>query len=426
MGKKSILMVMPWLPYPLVSGGHQALFNGMMAIHQDYDISLAFIVEDEYEYLEALKGFTAELPDVKLFPFYDSKRIAEGAKRRRKKRPWYNILFHQVFNRKCLRVQPFNKVEWWRLCSLPPRVEWIAHVQSLLDSNAYDLVQIEMPWLLNLMFGLRSTAKLAFVHHELGFIRRALEMQDTPKDDVTAWTWMRIADFVEINLLNRCDAVITLSPVDAIKLSDAGVTTRLFSSKAVVEIPSASAESCEKTYAVTRRLTFMGPDEHAPNYEGLMWFLENCWKQLKEKDAAYTLDIIGRWSREGKKAIRSRYCDVNFLDYVEDLSEALDGSIMIVPINIGSGIRMKILEAMARGVPFVSTPVGAEGIPVEDGKHCFITDDPSAFVQDILLLQDASLQERFAEASRRVIEETYSLETLRQNRLEIYDSILAL
>lgn len=411
---------MPWLPYPLVSGGHQALYNGIMAIYQNYDVSLAFCVDDEYEYLDGLKGFSKELPDIKLYPYYRCKRIAEGAKRRRKVRPWYSTLFHQVFNRKCLRKAEFDNVEFWKFCTLPPGQGWVGHLQDVIDSNSFDIIQVEMPWMLNVVLGLTHHAKIVYVHHELGFTRRALEVSDTPKDDYETWMWLRFADMVEISLLNKYDAVITLSDADTEKLCEAGVVKPVYSSMAIVNAELAD----KKSYTTSKRLTFVGPELHAPNYDGIQWFLKNCWDMLKAQDSAYSLDIIGNWSDNAQRAIKAKYQDVNFLGYVDCLSETLQDSVMIVPINIGSGIRIKILEAASRGIPFVSTTVGAEGIPVEDGVHCFIADEPDAFVQSILQLQNASLQQQFIRAANLMVYEKYSLNALRENRQNIYNKIL--
>ena len=97
---------------------------------------------------------------------------------------------------------------------------------------------------------------------------------------------------------------------------------------------------------------------------------------------------------------------------------------MIVPITIGSGIRMKILEASSLGVPFVSTSVGAEGLPVENGKNCFIADDKEMFVNCILKLQDTTIQEKFIENAHTMILEKFSIKALRENRLDIYKHVL--
>ena len=170
-------------------------------------------------------------------------------------------------------------------------------------------------------------------------------------------------------------------------------------------------------------LSFVGPDTHSPNFVGITWFLENCWFALREININYRLSIIGNWSQEHITEYTAKYPNVEFLGFVDNLGDSIRGTIMIVPITIGSGIRMKILEACSIGVPFVSTSVGAEGIPVEDGKDCFIADNPKSFVEKLYKLRDVALQKRFVENAHNMILDNYSIEALRKNRLEIYSRI---
>ena len=100
--------------------------------------------------------------------------------------------------------------------------------------------------------------------------------------------------------------------------------------------------------------------------------------------------------------------------------DAIRGTIMIVPLKIGSGIRMKILEAAQLEVPVVATPVGAEGLPVKDDEHAFITDDAETFVDDIFKLQDIALQKSFVCNMKEVIEKNYSMAALKENRSSLY------
>jgi glycosyltransferase involved in cell wall biosynthesis len=111
------------------------------------------------------------------------------------------------------------------------------------------------------------------------------------------------------------------------------------------------------------------------------------------------------------------------MGFVENLESAIQNTIMIVPITIGSGIRMKILEAAKLGIPFVSTTIGAEGIPVQSGKHCLLADDPSDFVDAILQLRDHDKRAMFIKKAHQLIEDNYSLEALKLNRHSLYASI---
>lgn len=418
MEKYRALIIMPWLPYPLISGGHQGLYNGIAAIHNNIDVSMAFIVEDEYQYVDALPDFQKAFPNVNLFPYYQCKRIADGAKRKSDKKHGF---FYNLFHKKKDNNATLDKIGFWQYCALPPSGEWIRHIHQLIEKYQFDFVQVEMPWMLSTIFGLPENIKKIYVHHELGFVRRALELRNTPKEDYYSWAFKKFADLNEISQLNLFDDIIAISPDDTKKLHEAGVLRPIHTSISVINTsPEVDVKICKN-----KHLTFVGPESHTPNYDGITWFLNNCWSKLKSIDNDYKLDIIGKWSDSSILEYKAKYPDITFLGFVDDLTKALEGSIMIVPINIGSGIRMKILEGTSRGIPFISTTVGAEGIPVKDGEHCFITDDPDVFVADIIKLQSPQLQEKFVKAANKMVNECYSVEALRKNRLEIYNKILS-
>ena len=66
-----------------------------------------------------------------------------------------------------------------------------------------------------------------------------------------------------------------------------------------------------------------------------------------------------------------------------------------------------------------------EGIPLSDGKDCFLTDDPATFIEDIIKLQDNSLRDTFIANARRLVKEHYSLDALRRNRMKVYETVEA-
>jgi len=84
---------------------------------------------------------------------------------------------------------------------------------------------------------------------------------------------------------------------------------------------------------------------------------------------------------------------------------------------------MKILEASSLGVPFISTSVGAEGIPVESGKHCLIADTPTGFINAIFQMKNDNLRWTFIKNANLMVKEHYSLVSLRKNRLQLYTSL---
>lgn len=413
--KQNLLFVLPFLPYPMESGGHQALFNGIAAVQGDYNVFVAYSAVDEEAYKVAVDGFQEAIPNVHLIPYLHE-------------------VHQETFREKCLRkgkkllkmvlgmnTQPLpedpikSKCGWWKETVTPNDKEWLELIHQACIKHHIDIVQIEMPWRVSDVLAVPDGVKKVYVHHELGFVRRELEMKDMG-NSVYAQACQHFADMNEIAQLNLYDEVITLSPVDAQKLKDAGVIVPVFSSFAIID----SSQEIQEDKGDGKRLTFIGPEVHNPNFVGVTWFLENCWDKLKEKCPDMQFDIIGKWFDPRIEEYSAKYKDVHFLGFVDDLYEAIKDSTMIVPITIGSGIRMKILEASSKGVPFVSTSVGAEGIPVANGQNCFIADSPEDFVDAILKLQEPAVRQRHAKNANQMVREHYSLAALRKNRLEIY------
>ena len=86
-------------------------------------------------------------------------------------------------------------------------------------------------------------------------------------------------------------------------------------------------------------------------------------------------------------------------------------AVSIVPLRIGGGTRLKIFEAMAAGAPVVSTPIGAEGLPVESGHDCFLAETPAAFAARCLeLLDSPGLRNRIASAGAELVSQHFSWE----------------
>ena len=164
-------------------------------------------------------------------------------------------------------------------------------------------------------------------------------------------------------------------------------------------------------------LTFVGPEVHSPNLIGLEYFLKNCWSQLVYKIPSISLKVIGKWNPDTIKKISNTYPQVKFLGFVDNLYEALQGSIMVVPITIGSGIRTKILEAGFMGIPIVTTTIGVEGIPLVDYKDCIIEDNPSKMVEKIYdLINNIQQQQMLSWNAYNKIKTTYSDDALLKTR----------
>jgi glycosyltransferase involved in cell wall biosynthesis len=416
MQKKNILLIVHCLPYPLNSGGRQAIFNGIKAIKDDYEIFITYPDTDTaQDRVDKLAFLNAIGKNVKLLPFIINNMVEERSFIQK-----VSCKLIAVLNKISKTKQtPPNPYSYWIEELLPKSKAYIGHICNIIKDYNIDAVQCEMVRNLPLVLSLPYDVIKIFVHHELGFTRHELELESLSSDLYDGQTICNWAKCLEVSLLNKFDHIVTLSSADSQKLRNAGVTTRIHDSFAIVKSSQASNFISHNPLA----LSFVGPDNHIPNYVGLKWFLDNCWTKLLQADENYHLRIIGKWSKTNIKDISSHYPNVSFMGFVENLESAIQNTIMIVPITIGSGIRMKILEAANLGIPFVSTSVGAEGIPVQSGKHCLLADNPSDFVEAILKLNNHENRAMLILNAHQLIKDNYSLEALRRNRLAIYATI---
>lgn len=412
---KNVLIIPPFNPYPLVSGGHQGIFNGI-AILKD--------IANVYVYIETTESKHNRGEDTaieKVLPFVHVLYNIDSASRHTVK--WYlNVLWNKINSylphRNETKIANVSKTPQSILQSIDDIPEH--RRQFLLDAiqrYQIDIVQVDMMTNIKLVNYLPKDVRKIFIQHEIKFVRDELFLQTIDNITLELQEQYIQGKQEEIELHNKYDYVVTVSPIDAEKLKDAGVTTTIIPSLSVVN----HVDNVEGKKPISKILSYVGPEMHYPNYDGVMWFLDNCWSKLMELDDEYTFQIIGLWSEDTANELLVKYNGkVRCVGFVENLAEALDGTTMIVPLNIGSGIRMKILEAAQLNVPVVTTPVGGEGLPLIDGENCFVTNNPSQFVDDILKLQDKSLREKFITNLRRVIASKYSIQALKESRENLY------
>jgi glycosyltransferase involved in cell wall biosynthesis len=148
--------------------------------------------------------------------------------------------------------------------------------------------------------------------------------------------------------------------------------------------------------ALKRRFTgdptflFLGNLRYSANAHGLSLFLKHAMPTFLARVPQGRLLIVGAGADRELRELGGRFeKQVSFLDYVENL-DALCCSVagMVVPLVFGSGVKIKVIEALARGLPMVSTHIGIEGLGLESGTHCLVEDDPVGFADAMVRLLD--------------------------------------
>jgi glycosyltransferase involved in cell wall biosynthesis len=158
-----------------------------------------------------------------------------------------------------------------------------------------------------------------------------------------------------------------------------------------------------------KRVLFLGSLDWRPNLDGVRWLLDAVWPKVVAREPTARLALVGRrppqWLRQRVAATASVELHADVPDVRPHLAAA---GVLAVPLRVGGGSRLKILEALAAGTPVVSTTVGAEGLDLQGDRHLRLADDAEALTGALLAgMADPSADARLAEAGRRRVLDRY-------------------
>ena len=404
--KNNILFILPTLPWPLEFGGNQAMFNGIATLVDVANVYITYIVygkekntEQKENMIKELGGKVTVLPYVEVPKINTCRKIFKLILQALDK--WVFTKDIDCFLEKQIHIKQPSNGE-------------ITFINKIIENYKIDIVQVEMLSHLAIVNSLPQTVRKVFVHHELGYVRVSQILKENNCNNYYH-SLAATSKIEEIALLNKYDDIIVLSEIDKQKLVDEGVKAHIHASFAIVETPDTFNPIIDDYH----NIVFIGPSQHKPNFYAIKWFLDNCWNALLKTDSKFKLLIVGKWDKTSINQISKGYKNLNFMGFVKDLHTVLQNGIMIVPLTIGSGIRMKILEAAANGIPVVSTTIGAEGLPLTDGTNGYLADEPESFVNRIISLSNQTLRLQFVNNLNSIIRDQYSFDALKQNRRKI-------
>ncbi len=162
-------------------------------------------------------------------------------------------------------------------------------------------------------------------------------------------------------------------------------------------------------------LIFSGALTYHANFWAVSFFLEEIWPLIKKERLDVILRVTGKTEGVSLKDLPNQ-TGVIFTGYLDDVRPAIAQSwVSIVPLHIGGGTRLKILEAMALGTPVVSTSKGAQGLDVTHGENILLADEPAEFAACVLrLLQDSQLRKRLREEGQQFVRAGYGWDAIGQ------------
>lgn len=166
--------------------------------------------------------------------------------------------------------------------------------------------------------------------------------------------------------------------------------------------------------------------ESTANYDATMFFVKKMWPRIIEQDPSIELKIVGRNPDRSILELENKYKNVEVVGYIQDEKEVFAKSkVLIVPLRIGGGSRLKILTAMAMGKTVISTSKGAEGIAYENGKNILIADAPEDFATKVLTItQDYEMRRNIGEHAHKLATDRYDWGKIVERLFIFYQKIL--
>lgn len=156
-------------------------------------------------------------------------------------------------------------------------------------------------------------------------------------------------------------------------------------------------------------VVFVGSMDWLANIDGIDYFRNEVWPLVVAKCPSVRMTIVGR-NPPTSLVAKARDINWTFTGYVDDVRPHIAGSsVCVIPLRVGGGTRIKAFEAMAMGVPIVSTSIGIEGLSVKDQTHYLQADSAQEFADCIVrLLRDTNLRTNLSRKARQFVESEYS------------------
>ncbi|MBI1192860.1 MAG: glycosyltransferase [Bacteroidetes bacterium] len=295
-------------------------------------------------------------------------------------------------------------------------------LHGLIRSNKFDLIQLEGLYLGPYFQTIRlaTHAPVVMRAHNVEF-----EIwEKLAKGERRAWRrWYlnllarRLRKF-ETSSLGAFSALVPISPIDEKRFRQLGANLPIHTSPAGIHPP----DFAEPTNAPSpNTLGYLGALDWAANREGLDWFLDQCWPGLKAERPELRFLIAGRnaplnWPGR-------TFPGVEFLGEVEHAAAFLNSvEVVVLPLLSGSGMRIKLLEALALGKPVVATSQAAEGVDLVSGTHGVLADSAALFNQAILhFLRQPDEARRQGREGQRMVREVYDQEKIVYKLLDFYN-----
>lgn len=375
-GKLKILIVSTQLPFPLTEGAKIRVFHLIKQLTQRHEIYLASLVENNKEaaFVEGLRPYCKEI------------RLAEHRRSLAKR-------YLQMF------LAP------WRRQPYLVTINYSAQLQSIVDDLAkrVDITQAEFPYGGQYIAHLNCVKVLDQHNVESDILLHKYQFERS--------LYRKIFFYLQFKKMKRFEAALCRRMNILLAMSDEDKTALQQHNHQVFVVPNGVEEinplqrSDNNDSSI---VTFTGLMSYDANNDAMLYFCEHIWPLITKQNPKGRLFIVGK--KPTQQVLDLQSSTISVTGEVESVKEYLSNTtVFVAPLRIGSGTRLKILEAMSCGIPVVSTTLGCMGIKVTHGKNIQIADQPETFAQEVTaLMQDPKKRTRIADAGMQLVRDHYT------------------
>ncbi|MEL4027823.1 glycosyltransferase family 4 protein [Caldifermentibacillus hisashii] len=385
-----ILFLTTLLPYPLNNGGKIKTFYTLKALSADHEVDVLCFINNKKDnvYKKNISKVCNQIDIV------EKVLIAKYSKK---------SLF-QDFTRSLFTKYPYVIYKFYSK-------EMAKKIIELQKNYSYDLIYVDhLPMMI--YHNLFNSPVILDEHNvESLIMKRFYEVEKNFIKKIIGYIEYKKLLSFEKFALNRVDRIISLS------LQDKQELERLSGSDKPIDVIPICIESNYVKGQIHRqegeklKILFVGTMSWYPNSHGLTWFIEEVFSKLDENK--FELYVVGgnppasitKWNEKS---------NIHIVGYVTDVNQYIDiCHVNVVPIFIGSGLRVKIIEAYSKGIPTISTSIGAEGIEVRNGENIIIANEPEEFISSLNeLYNNMSLLNHIKNEALKTYETHYSVSVL--------------
>jgi len=377
-----VLLLTQVLPYPPDSGPKVKTWNVLKYLARQHDVALvSFVRGDQSDDVRHLEKYCHAVYTVPM----ERGALRDGL----------------AMARSLLSGQPWMMVR-------DDRAAMRQLVDRLAAEEHFDVAHADQLNMAQYAARVPGARKILDAHNALWLLYKRLweTLRPGPQKWLLGRDW-RLLKRYEGQACREFDAVLAVSQEDKTALEDA-----MDEPSDILVIPI--AVDTDEIAPVERRpeaghILHIGTMYWPPNIDGVRWFIHQVYPHIREQRPDARFDVVGARPPQDLVSLSGNGSGVNVTGYVADATPYLDqAGVIVVPVRAGGGMRVKILNALAQGLPMVSTTIGCEGIAVQDGRHLLIADTPEEFARATLrLLDDKSLADELGRNGRQLVQSTY-------------------